>query len=330
MAGTAIRVEGEGLTELQLTRLDLVKMTPEEVLAKDHGGQTRTFTGVALVDILSKAGVKLGTQLRGKNLLKYVVITGADSYQVVLALPEIDPEFTSQAILIAYKVDGEDIAYLLGRISGQQEITVSELRDENVMVLFWPIVGDQLREEVAGELPVPAASDEDNGHPAPTMTPEERLATWEHLAVNMDEWWPSVPRWEQEIKDLFGVTAIRERKRIDVVVRLVEEPSRALEADRLGLEERFHDILAVSIPELVVPVRPGRDMASILEVAARNELLKNAGHHAARELFGVIEKQIRDVPIRGNRAELPASESFRRNDESAMPPPVGSGPKRVR
>jgi HPr kinase/phosphorylase len=120
------------------------------------------------------------------------------------------------------------------------------------------------------------------------------------------------------IKDLFGVTAIRERKRIDVVVRLVEEPSRALEADRLGLEERFHDILAVSIPELVVPVRPGRDMASILEVAARNELLKNAGHHAARELFGVIEKQIRDVG------------AIRRNDESAMPPPVGSGPKRIR
>ncbi len=117
------------------------------------------------------------------------------------------------------------------------------------------------------------------------------------------------------IKDLFGVTAIRERKRIDVVVRLVEEASRDLEVDRLGLEERFHDILGVSIPELVVPVRPGRDMASILEVAARNELLKNAGHHAARELFGVIEKQIRDVEIR-------------RADESAMPPPVS--PRRSR
>jgi HPr kinase/phosphorylase len=117
------------------------------------------------------------------------------------------------------------------------------------------------------------------------------------------------------IKDLFGVTAIRERKRIDVVVRLVEEGQRELEVDRLGLEERFHDILGVSIPELMVPVRPGRDMASILEVAARNELLKNAGHHAARELFGAIEKQIRDVEIR-------------RSDESAMPPPVG--PRRTR
>jgi HPr kinase/phosphorylase len=118
------------------------------------------------------------------------------------------------------------------------------------------------------------------------------------------------------IKDLFGVTAIRERKRIDVVVRLVDEASQELEADRLGLEERFHDILGVSIPELIVPVRPGRDMASILEVAARNELLKNAGHHAGRELFGVIERQIKDMEIR-------------RSDESAMPPPVDlSGSRR--
>ena len=99
------------------------------------------------------------------------------------------------------------------------------------------------------------------------------------------------------IKDLFGVTAIRERKRIDVVVRLAEEGNRAggreLEVDRLGIDERFHSILGVSIPELVIPVRPGRDMASILEVAARNELLKNAGHHAGRELFGAIENAIR-------------------------------------
>ena len=90
------------------------------------------------------------------------------------------------------------------------------------------------------------------------------------------------------IKDLYGVTAIRERKRIDVVVRLVEW-SRDVEYDRLGLEDHFHTILDVNIRELVIPVRPGRDMASILEVAARNELLKNAGHHAAREFFNNLE-----------------------------------------
>src|SRR5262249_42708160 len=109
------------------------------------------------------------------------------------------------------------------------------------------------------------------------------------------------------IKDLFGVTAIRERKRIDVVVKLVEW-SKDTEYDRLGLDDRHHVILGVSIRELVIPVRPGRDMASILEVAARNELLKNAGHHAAREFFGNLE------------GALLGSE--RLSDEAAALPPV--------
>lgn len=104
------------------------------------------------------------------------------------------------------------------------------------------------------------------------------------------------------IKDLFGVTAIRERKRIDVVARLAGEGKHAAsghpeaEIDRLPLDDRFHEILGVSIPELLIPVRPGRDMASILEVAARNELLKNAGHHATRELFASIESSIANAP----------------------------------
>ncbi|MDI1484172.1 HPr(Ser) kinase/phosphatase [Polyangium sp. y55x31] len=90
------------------------------------------------------------------------------------------------------------------------------------------------------------------------------------------------------VKDLFGVTAIRERKRIDVVIKLVEW-SKDVEYDRLGLEDRYHTILGVKVRELVIPVRPGRDMSTIIEVAARNELLKNAGHHAAREFFGNLE-----------------------------------------
>jgi len=90
------------------------------------------------------------------------------------------------------------------------------------------------------------------------------------------------------VKDLFGVTAIRERKRIDVVIKLVEW-SKDTEYDRLGLEDRHRVILGVDVREHVIPVRPGRDMSTIIEVAARNELLKNAGHHAAREFFGSLE-----------------------------------------
>ena len=90
------------------------------------------------------------------------------------------------------------------------------------------------------------------------------------------------------IKDLFGVTSVRERKRIDIVVKLVEWLADS-EYDRMGVDDRYHTILGVGIRELVIPVRPGRDMGSILEIAARDQLLRDAGHHGAREFFGRLE-----------------------------------------
>jgi HPr kinase/phosphorylase len=90
------------------------------------------------------------------------------------------------------------------------------------------------------------------------------------------------------IKDLFGVTSVRERKRIDIVVRLVEWSADA-EYDRMGVDDHYHEILGVEICELTIPVRPGRDMGSILEIAARNQLLRDAGLHGARAFFGRLE-----------------------------------------
>ncbi len=84
-----------------------------------------------------------------------------------------------------------------------------------------------------------------------------------------------------DLRELFGITAVRERKRIDVVVRLCEWNEEE-EFDRLGVEERFHAILGTPIRELRVPVRPGRDMGSIIEMAARNELLRRDGRPHAR------------------------------------------------
>lgn len=82
------------------------------------------------------------------------------------------------------------------------------------------------------------------------------------------------------ILDLFGISAIRVRKKIELVIELVEwDPT--TEYDRLGLEERFHALLGVQVPILTIPVRPGRNMATIVEVAARNQLLKMQGHHSA-------------------------------------------------
>ncbi len=93
------------------------------------------------------------------------------------------------------------------------------------------------------------------------------------------------------IKALFGVTSVREKKRIDVVVRLDEWEADA-EYDRLGLDEKFHTILGTPIRELIVPVRSGRDMGTILEIAARNELLRKAGTNSSLEFMGRLEQQL--------------------------------------
>lgn len=93
------------------------------------------------------------------------------------------------------------------------------------------------------------------------------------------------------IKDLFGIAAVRDRKKIELVVELVDwDPHQ--EYDRLGIEEKTFTILDVPIPMLVVPVRPGRNMTTILEVAARNQLLKAQGHHSAREFQDRLNRHI--------------------------------------
>jgi HPr kinase/phosphorylase len=94
-----------------------------------------------------------------------------------------------------------------------------------------------------------------------------------------------------DLRELFGITAVRERKRIDLVVRLCEWNDKE-EFDRLGVEERYHSILGTPIRELRVPVRPGRDMGSIIEMAARNELLRRDGRHTATEFLERIESNL--------------------------------------
>ncbi len=84
------------------------------------------------------------------------------------------------------------------------------------------------------------------------------------------------------VKDLYGVSSIREKKIIDMVLELVEW-NPAQEYDRLGIDEQVHTILGIDLPHLVIPVRPGRNLTSIIEVAARNYLLKGMGYHSAKE-----------------------------------------------
>ncbi|MEZ4288880.1 MAG: hypothetical protein R3A47_12265 [Polyangiales bacterium] len=89
------------------------------------------------------------------------------------------------------------------------------------------------------------------------------------------------------VRDLFGATAVREDKSIQLVVELA--PWGQGDAfDRLGLDDETVDILGVAMPSLRIPVRSGRNMAVILEVAARNHILKTSGKHGARDFVSTI------------------------------------------
>ena len=97
------------------------------------------------------------------------------------------------------------------------------------------------------------------------------------------------------IKHLFGVAAIRERKKIDMAIELVEWENEGVEYDRLGLTEQTYSLLGLSVPLLRIPVRPGRNMTSIVEVAARNHILKEMGYHGAREFQDHLEKRMAEM-----------------------------------
>jgi HPr kinase/phosphorylase len=84
------------------------------------------------------------------------------------------------------------------------------------------------------------------------------------------------------IRSLFGVEAIRERKKVELVIELMEWNAYE-EYDRLGFEEEKYPILEVDLPLLRIPVTPGRNLSTIVEVAARNHLLKMMGYDSALE-----------------------------------------------
>ncbi|NLF35393.1 MAG: HPr(Ser) kinase/phosphatase [Clostridiales bacterium] len=85
-----------------------------------------------------------------------------------------------------------------------------------------------------------------------------------------------------DVRQLFGMSAVRESQDIDLVVNL--EPWRDGAAyDRLGAEELFTAILNIRVPALTVPVKPGRNLAIIIEVAAMNNRHKKMGYNAAQE-----------------------------------------------
>ncbi|MBI5789611.1 MAG: HPr(Ser) kinase/phosphatase [Candidatus Schekmanbacteria bacterium] len=93
------------------------------------------------------------------------------------------------------------------------------------------------------------------------------------------------------IKDLFGVAAVREKKQVELVIKL--KPWEKLEdCERLGLNEQVTNILGVGLPLVEIPVAPGRNLAVIIEVAARNQLLRQNGYNSAKAFEEKLVQQL--------------------------------------
>ncbi len=97
-----------------------------------------------------------------------------------------------------------------------------------------------------------------------------------------------------DVQKIFGVGSVLDRTRIELVIRL-EEWKQAVEYDRVGLSDRATSILGVRVPEIMMPVRPGRNLAVLVEVATLNERLKFRGEFTAKEfnkkLLSVMAKR---------------------------------------
>ena len=110
---------------------------------------------------------------------------------------------------------------------------------------------------------------------------------------------PDIIRYHMEIrglgiiniKDIFGNTAVRVEKQLDMVVHLVQwNPNQ--QYDRLGFDEDTYEVLDVNLPIVKLPVTPGRNMTTIIEVAARNHILKIMGRHPALEFEKNLKEEI--------------------------------------
>ncbi len=108
-AQTVLKISGEVTQPLNLQANDLKALPHVEVKAKDRDGKEHRYSGVPVIELLKKAGVTVGAQLRGENLVKYALVRAADGYEVLFALPELDPEFSTRTIILAESVDGTSL-----------------------------------------------------------------------------------------------------------------------------------------------------------------------------------------------------------------------------
>jgi DMSO/TMAO reductase YedYZ molybdopterin-dependent catalytic subunit len=111
---STVQVTGAVKEALNLSADDLAKM-PRASVSTTSNGMATVYEGVWLHEVLKKAGVPLGSELRGKALTTYVLAEAQDGYQVVFSLAELDPSFVDNQILVADTANGKALFGAQGR-----------------------------------------------------------------------------------------------------------------------------------------------------------------------------------------------------------------------
>jgi DMSO/TMAO reductase YedYZ molybdopterin-dependent catalytic subunit len=113
-AAATLSVGGDVPNPFTLTAGDFAKFPRRSVTFQEHDGSKATYQGVALVDLLQKAGAPSGSQLKGKALASYLLATARDGYQVTFTLAELDPAIHDSTVIVADKRDGKPLPGSLG------------------------------------------------------------------------------------------------------------------------------------------------------------------------------------------------------------------------
>lgn len=113
-SGQSITIRVESTKEMIMKSSDMDAMKHIVLKARDKDGLLHTYSGVPVIALLEQAGLPAGERLKGGTLRKFVLIEAADGYETVFSLPELDPQFTDNIILLCDKQDDKPLLPAIG------------------------------------------------------------------------------------------------------------------------------------------------------------------------------------------------------------------------
>jgi DMSO/TMAO reductase YedYZ molybdopterin-dependent catalytic subunit len=108
-ASSSLEVVNESGKVFAFTAADLAKLPQRDMKARDNSGNEVIYAGVEVSAVLKQADVTLGERLRGKLLANHLIIESSDKYRVLFSLPEIDPDWTDNVVLLAVSRNGQPL-----------------------------------------------------------------------------------------------------------------------------------------------------------------------------------------------------------------------------